>query len=224
MNLKVGVLAIQGGFSEHEYALLRCLKQNGGVLDNLNLEISRVTQAEDVKGLDGLIIPGGESSVSSLIMDDAILDELNIWANDDKHVVFGTCAGLIALSKNIENSMEGQQSRFSKLARINVTTSRNFFGRQLNSFEGQVAINEKAVSKFAKNKPQDIFNGVFIRAPGIVAINGLAVKTLATLHIEGTDVIVGVEEKNCIALAFHPELTEDIRWHAYFLNMIMERK
>lgn len=87
-----------------------------------------------------------------------------------------------------------------------------------------MAIKEKAVSKFAKNEPPNTCNGVFIRAPGIVAINSAAVTTLATVHIEGADVIVGVQDKNCIGLAFHPELTEDIRWHAYFLNMITERK
>ena len=125
MDLKVGVLAIQGGFSEHEHALLKCLQQNGGVFDNMNLEVSKVTQAKDIEGLDGLVIPGGESSVNSQIMDDAILDKLSTWANDDKHVLFGTCAGLITLSKNIENSMEGQQRRFSKVKHFrNVVSGR----------------------------------------------------------------------------------------------------
>jgi cobyrinic acid a,c-diamide synthase len=115
MDFTIGILAIQGGFSEHECALLKCLKQNGGVFQDINLKVHRVTQASDVPGLDGLVIPGGESSVTSRILDDAIMDELCTWANDDKHILFGTCAGLIVLSKNIENSMAGQQRRLSKV-------------------------------------------------------------------------------------------------------------
>jgi 5'-phosphate synthase pdxT subunit len=115
MELKIGVLAVQGGVSEHENALLKCLKQNGGVLSDVELKVCRVTQASDVSDLDGLVIPGGESSVNSQIMDDAIMEKLCTWANDHRHVLFGTCAGLITLSKSIENSMAGQQDRFSKV-------------------------------------------------------------------------------------------------------------
>ena len=226
MELKIGVLAIQGGFSEHECALLKCLSQNGGIIPDVNLEVCRVTEASDISGMDGLVIPGGESSVNSQILDDAIMKELCSWANDDKHVLFGTCAGLITLSKHIENSMVGQKDRFSKLAKLDVTTSRNYFGRQLNSFEGQVNIMKKEISKFQnfESDAPDTCNGVFIRAPGIVSINSPTVKTLATIQVGDKEVIVGVEDKNCIGLAFHPELTEDIRWHAYFLNMIIKQK
>ena len=115
MDLKIGILAIQGGFSEHECALLKCLTQNGGVFQDFSLKVCKVTQASDVSGLDGLIIPGGESSANSQILDDVIMDELCNWANDDQHVLFGTCAGLIALSKNIQNAMVGQQGRLSKV-------------------------------------------------------------------------------------------------------------
>lgn len=225
MDFTIGILAIQGGFSEHECALLKCLKQNGGVFQDINLKVHRVTQASDVPGLDGLVIPGGESSVTSRILDDAIMDELCTWANDDKHILFGTCAGLIVLSKNIENSMAGQQRRLSKLAKLDITTSRNYFGRQLNSFEGQIHIKDKEVSELqtGKNDAPDVCNGVFIRAPGIVSINSPTVKTLATIQVGEKEVIVGVQDKNCIALAFHPELTDDIRWHAYFLTMIIKR-
>ena len=74
-----------------------------------------------------------------------------------------------------------------------------------------------------KNDAPDVCNGVFIRAPGIVSINSPTVKTLATIQVGEKEVIVGVQDKNCIALAFHPELTDDIRWHAYFLTMIIKR-
>ena len=116
MDLKIGVLAIQGGFSEHECALLKC--QNSGVLAGISVKVCRVTQALDVPGLDGLVIPGGESSVNCHILDDAIMNELCNWANDDKHVLFGTCAGLITLSKSIENTIAGQHDRFSKVTLV----------------------------------------------------------------------------------------------------------
>ena len=115
MEIKIGILAIQGAVTEHECALLKCLMQNGGLIDNIELKITRVTQAADVGGLDGLIIPGGESSVSSIIMDQAIMDELGVWVNNDRHVMFGICAGLITFSKNIENAVDGQQRRLSKV-------------------------------------------------------------------------------------------------------------
>ena len=115
MDVNIGVLAIQGSFLEHECALLKCLKENGGVLEGLNLHIHRVTQASDVSCLDGLVIPGGESSVISQILSDELLEELNSWLNDEKHVLFGTCAGLIVLSKGLENAIEGQITRLSKV-------------------------------------------------------------------------------------------------------------
>jgi 5'-phosphate synthase pdxT subunit len=84
---------------------------------------------------------------------------------------------------------------------------------------------EKEISKFpVSNDAASRCNGVFIRAPGIVSINSPTVKTLATIQVGDKEVIVGVEDNNCIGLAFHPELTEDIRWHAYFLNMIIQQK
>ena len=106
-------------------------------------------------------------------------------------------------------------------------SSRNYFGRQLNSFEGQVQIKEKAVSQHSSKNgvvALDECNSVFIRAPAVLSIHSPAVKTLATLQVDEKELIVGVEQKNCIGLAFHPELTNDIRWHVYFLNMILERK
>ena len=115
MDIKIGVLAIQGSFSEHQHALLKCLRQNGGVFENIYLHVSKVTQASDIVGLDGLVIPGGESSANSQIVDDATIDELGTWVNDDRHVVFGTCAGLIMLSKSITNTFAGQQRRFEKV-------------------------------------------------------------------------------------------------------------
>lgn len=110
-----------------------------------------------------------------------------------------------------------------------MTTSRNFFGRQLNSFEGCVTIKENSVLndnvKYNEGK-LEVCNGVFIRAPAVLSVNGEWVKTLATVQVPGQDkeVIVGVQDGNCIGLAFHPELTEDLRWHNYFLKLVMEKK
>ncbi|XP_046839820.1 pyridoxal 5'-phosphate synthase subunit PdxT-like [Xenia sp. Carnegie-2017] len=221
MEVNVGILAIQGGFSEHESALLNCLKENGGVIDGVVLRVRKVTEICDLQDLNGLIIPGGESSVNSQIMSEEMIEELANWSSNQKHFVFGTCAGLITMSKNIENAFPGQENHFSKLAKLDVTTSRNYFGRQQNSFEGKVFIKEKQISKYDENMSEICF-GVFIRAPAIVSINSVDIKLLATVVVDNKEIIVAVEQNNCMGLAFHPELTNDIRWHAYFLSRIVQ--
>lgn len=225
-KLFIGVLAIQGAFKEHKIALLKCVNHNN-FLANVELKVTKVSEAYHLAGLDGLVIPGGESTAIGRIIDENMIGRLSDWSKDDKHVLFGTCAGLIFLSKNLEN--QATRGPLKKLGIMDVTTSRNFFGRQLNSFEGCVTVKEKAVMKNTgqdsiRNAKPDVCNGVFIRAPVVVSVDGPTVKTLATLKFQDQEVIVGVQDQNCIALAFHPELTEDTRWHAYFLKLIMEKK
>ena len=110
---------------------------------------------------------------------------------------------------------------------MDITTNRNFYGRQLNSFEGCVLIKERPMLKENVTSSKDVpgvCSGVFIRAPAVVSIDGPSVKTLATIQVQEKEVIVGVQDKNCIALAFHPELSEDLQWHAYFLKLVIKRK
>ena len=101
--------------------------------------------------------------------------------------------------------------------------SRNFFGRQIASFESTIQVDDKFLSNFKKS---DAFHGVFIRAPAVLEVCSPAVNVLGKLHRpdKGDDVIVAIQQENIMATAFHPELTEDVRWHLYFLKMIEEYK
>jgi pyridoxal 5'-phosphate synthase pdxT subunit len=191
--VKIGVLAMQGAFVEHEK-----------VLKSLGIEVIEVRKPEDLDDLDGLIIPGGESTTIGKMLDRYGLLQPIREKGEAGFPLFGTCAGMILLSKNIEEGMTGQPV----LGLLDVVTSRNAFGRQLESFEADIEIPELG------NKP---FHGIFIRAPLIRKVSE-KVKVLGKLK-EG---IVAVREGNILAAAFHPELTEDARFHEYFIRMIRE--
>ena len=116
---------------------------------------------------------------------------------------------------------------------IDVTTSRNFFGRQVNSFEANVNLHNKflmdhcdsALNGFSDSNTDGGYHGVFIRAPAVVSVDSPKVEVLATIKLPQREepVVVGVAQDNLMATAFHPELTEDTRWHAYFLRQILEK-
>lgn len=106
-KLIIGVLAIQGSFNEHKIALLKCLKENDA-FQNVDLNVIKVTEASHLGELDGLILPGGESTSIGHIMDQDMVQKLCEWSKNDSHYLFGTCAGLIMLSKNLEG--QGSQS------------------------------------------------------------------------------------------------------------------
>ena len=114
-KLCIGILAIQGGFQEHEIALQKCSTQDI-FANSIELKVIKVTDVGHLNDLDGLVIPGGESTSVRRILNDNLLDGLSEWAKDDRHVVFGTCAGLILLSKNIENSVK-VDDRLAKVSR-----------------------------------------------------------------------------------------------------------
>lgn len=109
---------------------------------------------------------------------------------------------------------------------LHVTTSRNFFGRQLDSFECILDIKDSKLQENFKDSSHQGVHGVFIRAPAVLSVNSPEVKVLATVNVPSSDkpVIVGVGQKNLIATAFHPELTEDPGWHAYFLRKVLAAK
>ncbi|XP_029657998.1 probable pyridoxal 5'-phosphate synthase subunit PDX2 [Octopus sinensis] len=216
-QLHIGILEIQGGFSEHKAALIKAAQLMG---NEAMLKIYSVRKAEDLLSkLCGLIIPGGESTTMGLfITRNKMADALQDWIKDEKHIAWGTCAGLIMLANQSEKQKIGGQSLIGGL---DIVVSRNYFGRQVNSFQGKVKIVDKSLLK--ENTPS-YFEGVFIRAPAVVKVNSPEVSTLAVLphsSKEKSDTIVAVKQKNIIGTAFHPELTEDLRWHEYFLKIVL---
>jgi 5'-phosphate synthase pdxT subunit len=188
--MKIGVLAAQGAFAEHIAAL-----------EQLDTEARPVRLPGELKGVNGLIIPGGESTAISRLM--AAYDLMKAIAKmaGEGLPLFGTCAGMILLAKQVTGN--GTPS----LGLMNIVVRRNAFGRQVDSFE--TALQIPALGKKA-------FPGVFIRAPLIESCNDGA-EVLARLD-NGT--IVAARQGKLLATAFHPELTSDLRFHQYFLDII----
>jgi len=191
--MKIGVLALQGGFIEHAH-----------VLDSLWVEATQVRKPDELKGLDGLIIPGGESTTMLNLANNYGLIEPLRKLGLDGFPMMGTCAGMILLAKTVTNS------DIKTLGLMDIKVRRNAFGRQPDSFETDLDI------KALGDKP---FHSVFIRAPLIeeVAEN---VETLAKLD-NGT--IVAVRQGNMLGISFHPELTDDSRMHEYFVKIVSKR-
>jgi len=192
-TLRIGVLALQGAFREHIQILRR-----------LEAEATEVRLPEQLNGLTGLIIPGGESTTTgTLAVTYGLMDPLRKFAA--AHPVWGTCAGLIFLAKETD----GPQPL---LGVMDIFAKRNAFGRQVDSFETDlfVPVLEKGAA--------EPFHAVFIRAPYIAAVRGNA-DVIAKLS-DGT--AVAVREGKWLATAFHPELTSDLRFHRYFLQMIRD--
>lgn len=185
----IGVLCLQGAFIEH----IR-------MLESLGAETKELRQKKDIEGVkfDGLVIPGGESTVIGKLLND--LDMMDVLRKiiKDGTPVFGTCAGLILLAKGIANDSH------SYLATMDIVARRNAYGRQLGSFA--------TVSPFEGigNVPM-----TFIRAPFIESVSGNA-EVLSV--VDGK--IVAARQGNQLVTAFHPELTDDTRIHKYFLDMI----
>ncbi len=191
--MKIGVLASQGAFAEHL-----------AVLRQLEVEAVPVRLPPELVGLDGLIIPGGEStSIGKLMLGDDLTDRIKNLAENGLPV-FGTCAGMILLANDVSDSS------VPSLGLLKVKVKRNAFGRQRDSFETSLPIPALG---------EEPFPGVFIRAPVIEQANS-GVEILARLA-NGT--IVAVRQENIVASAFHPELTDDLRFHRYFLNIIAQR-
>jgi pyridoxal 5'-phosphate synthase pdxT subunit len=190
--MNVGVLALQGAFIEHE----RMIK-------HLGHSVTQVRVPQQLERIDRLIIPGGESTtIGKLLVAYGLIEPIQRRARQEMPI-WGTCAGMILLAKRItEGRPEGQPA----LALMDITARRNAFGRQLDSFEA--ALQVKAFGA-------EPFGAVFIRAPLIDAVEG-DTETLATLE-DGR--IVAARQGRLLATAFHPELTNDDRFHRYFLDM-----
>jgi 5'-phosphate synthase pdxT subunit len=189
--MRIGVLALQGAFSEHIHRLRA-----------LGVEAVEVRLPADLEGLDGLIIPGGESTtIGKLAVSYGLIEPLRAFAAAKP--TWGTCAGMIFLAKDIGID------RQPILELMDIQVNRNAFGRQIDSFETDLTVTGLGDAPF---------HAVFIRAP-IVTETGAGVEVLARLA-DGR--IAAVRQGRLLATAFHPELTDDLRFHQYFVDMIAE--
>ncbi|XP_013421106.1 probable pyridoxal 5'-phosphate synthase subunit pdx2 isoform X2 [Lingula anatina] len=226
-KLRIGILGIQGAFQEHKVALLKAHEAaKCDDLSNWTLDIVDVRSRGDVTDdLDGLILPGGESTTMSLFLKREGLDTvLREWMAKRRRVTWGTCAGMILLAENIEHQKEGGQSQ---LGGLHVTVSRNYFGRQVDSFEADVTVSSNTLTGSCED--DETCRGVFIRAPAVISVDDPRVKVIGSLTFTDRQqsvrsVIVAVQEENILATAFHPELTDDTRWHRHFLEMVKQNK
>lgn len=188
--MRIGVLALQGAFVEHI-----------AILHQLKVQALPVRLPKELNGLDGLVIPGGEStSIGKLMLDYNLVSEIRNLAKDGLPI-FGTCAGMILLANKTSDS------EIKPLGVMNIKVKRNAFGRQRESFETELSI------PVLGEKP---FVGVFIRAPIIEQANS-NVEIIARLT-DGTG--VAARQGKILACAFHPELTSDLRFHCYFLDIV----
>ena len=192
---RVGVLALQGDVREHVR-----------VLTDLGAQVRKVRRPEELAGVDGLVLPGGESSVIDKLSRAFGMREPVREAIAAGMPVYGTCAGLILLADRITDGIEGQQT----FGGLDVTVRRNAFGSQVDSFEVDLdipALGEPAV------------HAVFIRAP-LVEQAGAGVERLAALD-DGR--VVAVRQGSLLGTSFHPEMTGEHRFHALLLDMVRER-
>ena len=193
--VRIGVLALQGDFREH----IR-------MLEYLGAEACPVRLPQELDGVQGVVIPGGESTVMGKLMVEYGLDGplRDLIARGTP--VWGTCAGMILLSRETDNALAGQPL----LAAMNVRTRRNAFGPQRASFESDLAV--PALGE----RP---FHAVFIRAPAVEeAREGVEVLARLDSAPDGDGAIVAVRQGHLLGTAFHPEVTEDARFHEYFLG------
>lgn len=190
--MKIGILALQGAFQEHK-----------NILDSLNIDNCLIKTKEQLEDIDGIILPGGESTaMGKLLRDFGILEPLKEKIKNG-FPVFGTCSGMILLAEKLSNS------EVVHLGVMGIEVKRNAYGRQLGSFETEADF--KGIDKKVKM--------IFIRAPYVENIKE-GVKILATVNGN----IVAVREKNMLAVSFHPELTNDTSVHEYFLDIIKKNK
>ena len=176
--MKIGLLALQGAVSEHKIAMRE-----------LGVEVIDVRETTDLNNLDGLIMPGGESTTLRKLLKNA-----NMWNAIEKSnlPIMGTCAGAILLGKCDDETFR----------KMNVEIDRNYYGRQKDSFQSKITV-----------KDDKEFNGIFIRAPAITSIG----ENVVSIAQDGEN-IVGCTESKHMALTFHPELTNDFRFHELWLE------
>ena len=195
----IGVLALQGDVAEH----LRALAQAGA-------RPVGVRRPEELSAIDGLVIPGGESTTMwRLTVAFEMFEPLRKWISGGMPA-FGSCAGMIMLADQMASGVAGQET----LGGIAMTVRRNAFGRQVDSFESDIILAGIA------SPPGPPFRAVFIRAPWVEAVSG-QVEVLGTEPVTGR--IVAVRQGPLLATSFHPELTGDLRVHRHFVDMVRKQ-
>ena len=192
MNMQVGVLALQGAFAAHS-----------DCLSSIGVQTVEVRTPEQLNSVDALLMPGGESSTMSQLLESSGLFDPISSRIADGMPVFGTCAGMILLASEILDGRSDQRS----FSAIDISVRRNAFGRQVDSFEATI---QSSVGDF---------QGVFIRAPRIERVGG-EVEVLGSINDEP----VLVRQGNVLAASFHPELSNDARLHEYFVSITANRK
>ncbi|NNN22741.1 MAG: pyridoxal 5'-phosphate synthase glutaminase subunit PdxT [Acidimicrobiales bacterium] len=194
-NIVVGVLALQGDVIEHRRAL-----------DLVGVKSKEVKVPSDLESIDGLIIPGGESTTLSLLVELGGMFDVIGEKIAGRMPIFGTCAGLIMLSKEIIDGRRDQKS----FEVFEVSVKRNGYGRQLDSFEAPIALDGTSPPNYP---------GVFIRAPAVVSL-GDKVEVLGKVIKDESPVLI--RQGRILGATFHPELTDDLRVHELFISMIEE--
>jgi len=192
VNMQVGVLALQGAFAAHS----ECLTSIG-------VQSVEVRTPEQLSSVDALLMPGGESSTMSQLLESSGLFDPIAARIADGMPVFGTCAGMILLASEILDGRSDQRS----FSAIDISVRRNAFGRQVDSFEATI------------NSSVGDFHGIFIRAPRIERV-GEEVEVLGSINNEP----VLVRQGNVLAASFHPELSNDARLHEYFVSLTANKK
>ena len=204
MGLNIGILSIQGDVQENLLSARAALNE----LD-IDGKVTDVKTPEEISQLDGVIIPGGESTtIGQLSLVNGSLKVLKEKIENGMPVL-GICAGMIMLSKTANDRIVGNTDQ-PLLDILDIKLERNSFGRQRESFEADVSMDSIDIPKF---------NGVFIRAPSISDV-GSDIEVLSKFN----ERIVAVKKGNVIATSFHPELTEDISLHKYFINLVNASK
>ena len=198
MTARIGVLALQGDVREH----LRMLEDCG-------VQATKVRTPADLAAVSGLVIPGGESTTIGMLIRRNDLEEPLRAALRGGLPVLGTCAGMILLAREV---LDGRPEQVS-LAAIDMTVRRNAFGRQVDSFETAVPVSALAGPPVT---------AVFIRAPWVERV-GPDVEVLATVETQDDpDTIVAVRQGKAVATSFHPEMTDDRRFHTLLVSMVLE--
>jgi 5'-phosphate synthase pdxT subunit len=192
VNMQVGVLALQGAFAAHS-----------DCLTSIGVQSIEVRNPEQLSSVDALLMPGGESSTMSQLLESSGLFDPIATRIADGMPVFGTCAGMILLASEILDGRSDQRS----FSAIDISVRRNAFGRQVDSFEATI------------NSSVGDFHGVFIRAPRIERV-GDQVEVLGSINDEP----VLVRQGNVLAASFHPELSNDARLHEYFVSITANKK
>ena len=202
-GLNIGVLAVQGDVAENITATKMAMEELG--IEGI---VNEIKYPEQISELDGMIIPGGESTV---------IGQLSLVNGSLKQIkekielgmpVLGICAGMILLSKRVKDRVVGDMDQ-PLLDLLDVKIERNTFGRQRDSFESEISMEKIGIPKF---------QGVFIRAPSIVE-TGKNVDIISKFN----EKIVAVKQGNIIGTSFHPELTDDLSLHKYFVNLIRSK-